>query len=202
MHPPTLLRLLQIATLVFTVYGLSAARPSDAPDVTYTDVPAAQRALFDRAIDAYGDAGLSLPPIEVFGHRTEFPCQGRRGVHRYQDGRSRLDLCTREAGPGEEFLILHELAHAWDATMLTPARRAAFLELRGLEEWRSDDPDRWHTRGAEHAAEIIAWGVIDRPVRILRIEPNDCASLHAGYVALTGVAPPHAHAGRCRNDGP
>jgi hypothetical protein len=80
---------------------------------------------------------------------------------------------------------------------LTESRRAAFLRLRGLTEWRNDDPDRWHERGAEHAAEIMVWGLIDRPVRPVFIPDNTCADLLAGYVMLTGRSPLHGFTDRC-----
>lgn len=169
-------------------------------EITFTAVAPDQVALFDWAVELFDEAGLELPPIDVVGHRTDAHCLGRSAAHGFDAGRSRIDLCIGDAGPRAEFLILHELAHAWDRHSLTPARRDAFLALRGLQEWRNDDPDRWHERGAEHAAEIMVWGLIDRPVRIVRLDANSCADLLAGYRVLTGTEPLHGYTDACRAD--
>lgn len=57
-----------------------------------------------------------------------------------------------------------------------------------MKGWREGE---WHERGAENAAEIIAWGLIDRPVKPVRIYDNDCDQLLGGYVILTGTDPLH-----------
>jgi hypothetical protein len=188
--------------LAFATHLAPAAAVQPVVPITYTDVPPAQIALFEDALGLFADAGLELPPIEVAGHRDDDACLGRSGVHRFRDGRSRIDLCTDDAGPAEEFLVIHELAHAWDRHALTTERRAAFLALRGLHEWTNDDLDRWAERGAEQAAEILVWGLIDRPVRIIRFGGNGCTELRAGYRVLTGTEPLHGHTEACRIDGP
>jgi hypothetical protein len=63
-------------------------------------------------------------------------------------------------------VLLHELAHAWDYHMLADEQRRAFMELRGVDTWHSHQVE-WHERGAEHAAEIIKWGIIDEPIWIV-----------------------------------
>jgi hypothetical protein len=197
-----MLRAVVCCVLMLITHDTSTARSAPVDQITYTAVPPAQVALLDWALDLFADAGLALPPIDVVGHRTDQPCRGRTGMHRFEDGRSRIDLCTADAGPVEEFVVLHELAHAWDRNALTSARREAFLALRGLEVWRDDDPDRWHELGAEHAAEILVWGLMDRPVRIVRLEANSCADLLAGYRVLTGAEPLHGYTDACRTDDP
>jgi hypothetical protein len=82
----------------------------------------------------------------------------------------------------------------WDEHELTDEVRQAFLDLRGLETWRGGE---WHDRGAEHAAEIMVWGLIDRPVRPGHIDNNTCAELQAGYETLTGQAPLHGFCDIC-----
>jgi hypothetical protein len=83
------------------------------------------------------------------------------------------------------------LAHAWAAGALTDDRRAAFQELRGFEFWRNYEQAAWEDNGTEQAAEIIAWGVNDRPSATARIDHVSCGELKAGYVALTGLRPVH-----------
>ena len=197
-----MLRVFAASSLALAFQLLPAAHQGPVDEITFTAIPSAQVELFEWALSLYDDAGLDLPPIDVVGHRTAAPCLGRSGSHRFEAGRSRIDVCTDEAGPREEFLVLHELAHAWDRQSLTPERRAAFLALRGLREWRNDDPERWIERGAEHAAEIMVWGLIDRAVRIVRLEANSCADLLAGYRVLTGTEPLHGHTDACQADDP
>jgi hypothetical protein len=55
----------------------------------------------------------------------------------------------------------------------------------------------WHDRGAEHAAEIIAWGLIDRPTRPGHIDQNSCEELLAAYTTLIGETPLHVFTEAC-----
>jgi hypothetical protein len=172
-----------------------AARPAV---ITAVDLTDEQRQDLGWALDLFAAAGLALPPIEAVRHGSTDACFGRRAAHTWRDGRSTIHLCPEEdTAKVRRYRMLHELAHAWDRRALTESRRAAFLRLRGLTEWRNDDPDRWHERGAEHAAEIMVWGLIDRPVRPVSIPDNTCADLLAGYVMLTGRSPLHGFTDRC-----
>jgi hypothetical protein len=94
-------------------------------------------------------------------------------------------------------MILHETAHAWIEHQLTPERKAAFRELRGWEHWRDYDAAAWHNNGTEQAAEIMVWGLIDRPLRMVRINQAGCGDLEAGYVTLTGQGPLHGFGDYC-----
>jgi hypothetical protein len=170
---------------------------SDAPAVTLTGLSAIEEADVRWAVGLFDQAGLRLPPIEVVRHRSVQPCSGRRAAHTWKDGRSTIHLCADDKPRPRRYRMLHEIAHAWDRQSLTEARRAAFLDLRGLDEWRNDDPERWHERGAEHAAEIMVWGLIDRPVRSVFIPDTTCAELRAGYEVLVGEPPLHGFTDRC-----
>ena len=70
------------------------------------------------------------------------------------------------------------------------------MELRGLEQWRGDAAD-WHDLGAEHAAEIMVWGLMDRPVWPAYLPASSCADLQAGYETLTGRPPLHGYTDFC-----
>jgi hypothetical protein len=157
----------------------------------------AQAALIDWAIGQYADAGLELPPIEFVRYPTREPCNGARGL--YTGGRSpaTIRICMPEAGRFAESLFLHEVAHAWDAYALTDRRRETFLELRNLEQWWNDGTAHWHTYGAEQAAQILVWGLIDRPIRIATIPDTSCVDLRTGYVRLTGRSPLHGYTDLC-----
>ncbi len=144
------------------------------------------------AIDLFEQADLTLPPLRVVCHGDDpSPCGGYRGVHETNEQGSVIGLCTTDAGPVTEALILHELSHAWLEHNLTEARQADFQALRGYEYWRNRDAAAWHENGCEQAAEIMTWGLIDRPAGIVTIHDHGCDALEAGYRALTGAAPLH-----------
>lgn len=190
---------LPLVNPVFPAFALSpasAATPVPLPS-TVTGLSIEQIEIVSWALALFADAELALPPIDFVGHDATGPCFDRAAAHTHASGRSRIDICTTMGRPVAEFLVLHEIAHAWDRRSLTADTRAAFLELRDLTEWRNDDPARWHHRGAEHAAEIIMWGLMDRPVQVVRVAAASCAQLLAGYRLLTGAEPLHGFTQRC-----
>src|SRR4029079_18782097 len=83
---------------------------------------------------------------------------------------------------------LHELAHAWAELQLSAAERAAFLELRGLDVWYDPGVPR-HERGAEHAAEVVSWGLMDEMIPIIRIYDAEPPRLSEASCLLVGRAP-------------
>jgi hypothetical protein len=157
----------------------------------------AQVELIEWAIGLYADAGLELPPIEFVHYATREPCRGARGFYTGDRSPATIRVCMSEAGRFAESLFLHEVAHAWDAYALTDRRREAFLELRNLKQWWDDGSTPWHGYGAEQAAQIIVWGLIDRPIRIATIPDSSCVELRAGYVLLTGRPPLHGYTNLC-----
>ena len=101
-------------------------------------------------------------------------------------------MCRRIDGvvltsPGK-LCLLHEMAHAWLAQHLTTATRTAFLEHASLTTWW-DAEVRWHERGVEYAAETLAWGLMDRRLRMVRIGDPTVDHLETGYRLLTGAEP-------------
>jgi hypothetical protein len=187
-----------LAPVGLTVSAGGQSAPAAAAPVTMTDVTPAQAEMVEWAVELFEVAGLRLPPLDIVGHDTTEGCFGRRGAHVRTDGRSTVHLCARETDRVDEFLYVHELAHAWDAGSLTEGRRHEFLTLRGLTEWRNDDPERWHERGAEQAAEIMVWGLMDRPVWVVRLPDASCGDLLTGYETLVGRAPVHGFTDFCR----
>jgi hypothetical protein len=188
--------------VIFLVGGLLVAvdgtRVNARPEALVTiDLSPEQAVMLDWALALFDAADLALPPLRVIAHDSTDPCDGRDGAHFYESGRSTIHLCTSETGPAQEFLYLHELAHAWDHHALSDERRGTFLALRGLTEWNNDDADGWHDRGAEHAAEIVMWGLMDRPISVVRLEANSCPELRAGYIALVGRPPLHGYTEWC-----
>lgn len=160
----------------------------------FTDVDREVEAVIRAGIELYDEAGLSLPPIRFTTGDDPEDCYGRDGAVIHRTDGLELRLCRNEITPMLEWVVIHELAHCWDDNQLTDQVREAFLDLRGLDGWR-DGP--WHERGAENAAEIMVWGLIDRPVRPGHIDQNSCDELQAGYTTLTGQAPLHGYCDLC-----
>jgi hypothetical protein len=154
-----------------------------------------QVALIEGALALFAEADLDLPQLDFELHTDAAACRGARGF--YTGDGSTIRICTADSGGFAESLYLHEIAHAWDDHALTDDRRRAFLELRDLESWWDDGSAPWHTFGAEHAAHVVMWGLIDRPIRLATIPDSGCAELEAGYVVLTGQAPLHGFTDLC-----
>ena len=100
--------------------------------------------------------------------------------------------------------MVHELAHAWIETTFEAKDRQAFMQLRRLDTWTGGD--QWKERGAEQAAEILTWGLMDRDISIRWVESNPDSTtsdtrrlfkitnsspdqLVTAYEHLTGVQP-------------
>jgi hypothetical protein len=86
--------------------------------------------------------------------------------------------------------MLHELGHAWLLDNLSEAVQSEFLALNDLSS-RGDSAEPWHRRSAEQAAENIAWGLLEQPIRLLRIGDPPCEKVAAGFELLTGSVSPH-----------
>ncbi len=65
---------------------------------------------------------------------------------------------------------------------------AAFLRLRGLDAWVDEGvpPHEW---GAEHAAEVVSWGLMDERVPIVRIYDASPPELAVAFDLLAGQSP-------------
>ena len=144
-------------------------------------------------------AGLELPKLSSASFAPLSVCRDAPGVVIDSgDGGSDLVLCTdayRVCRPDRESCtsfttdgrlgMLHELAHAWLLANLDERAEADFLALRGLQHWASGAVP-WHERGAEQAAEILAWGLMDEDIRLVRIGEPTCTEAAAAFAMLTG----------------
>lgn len=196
--PSTVFAMTSLVT--FGLVAQSEAQPHRArfDEVQFVDMPNEFADMANWAVDLFDEAGLSLPPLRFVYHGDDqTPCSGWRGAHRYLDGRSTIDICTDEPGKVTEALFLHEIAHAWAAHELTDDRKAHFGALRGWTYWSNHQQAEWHDNGSEQAAEIMVWGLIDRPVGIIKINDHGCDDLDAGYRALTGQPPLHGYQDYC-----
>ncbi len=195
-----ILRLAAMVTLLFIGSPTSMAPAVMTPleelatRVADDDAPRTpeEQALADFAISRFAEQGLELPQVHIEFHPTTFDCGGREGLY-VHDTRS-LHMCSRSLRT-----MLHELAHAWARHNLTDEEREAFTALRGLDSWNGKD-EEWEDRATEHAAEIIAWALLDNPnhvrwvgedgvveYRLLSIDNSDPDSMLTAFQALTGL---------------
>ncbi|MDJ0767815.1 MAG: hypothetical protein QNJ12_03440 [Ilumatobacter sp.] len=150
------------------------------------------------ALSLFEEADMELPSIRFNYHGEDRTgCNGAQGLHRHAPEGSNVELCMTAPGFPTAVTILHEFAHAWVDHNAGDDARSAFQELRGYDHWSNYDEVIWHENGIEQAAEIIVWGLVDRPLAMLRITQNSCAELEAGFVTLTGQLPLHGFQDHC-----
>jgi hypothetical protein len=150
------------------------------PRITFVDQPTPlERDTILWAIDRFEDAGLQLPDLKI-----SFPalCAGKGAL--YHVGQKSIEFCRVNRRRA-----LHELAHAWDDAS-GAVDRQAFLELRGLSVWWGGTEMRSSEQGAEHLAEIIAWGLMGADPRdVPQLPANSVYELTRAFATLTGMVP-------------
>lgn len=112
-------------------------------------------ALAESAISSFFDAGLSLPPLEIVFHEHRDGCRGHVGVFRMIDGRGDVQICR-----ATRYILLHELAHAWEAANMDDQTRDEVMEYWGVDNW-NDHGQSAGDRGAEKVADAIAFALDD-----------------------------------------
>lgn len=110
-----------------------------------------------RAISRFRDAGLPLPPLDIAFHEHRSGCRGHQGVFRMVDGLGEIEICgtTRQ-------LLLHELAHAWEAAHMSDQTRDAVMTYWNVDNWNDHDQSAG-ARGAEKVANAIAFALDNPP---------------------------------------
>jgi hypothetical protein len=132
------------------------------------------------ALERYAEAGLELPPVDVYLHATKDGCRNEAGLYTPGSEIDRIDLCV-----DTPFIILHEFGHAWENRFGTDEAREELLQVLDLEVWTGGDVYR--VRGVEAAANVIAWGLSVPSVAERGQGPNiERLDLFASF---TGVAP-------------
>lgn len=164
--------------------GAPAAPASTANLVSGTP---AQHEMADWAVDRFSAAGLDLPDLEInFAGRDQSECGGSPARVYLDHEPVEVRICWNS-----EMMLLHELAHVWEAHAVPQDRHEPFMAMReGVKSWAGLD-DSWEERGREHAANVIAWGLLEDPYPISRTYPNDSESLTAAFRFITGADPLH-----------
>lgn len=193
-----------IVILVGLAHGYPSP-PSDSPERPIAEKPPLtpeQQTEIETAKNRFARVGLELPNVTVQFHTdagdpTDAACDGYRGLYVPED------LAVHICNPSDTTLT-HELAHAWVESNFDDDDRRSFLELQGLARWTGGRD--WSRRGAEQAAEILTWGVMETDAtrrfittdengetvdewRLVRLDGIDFDSLVVAYEFITGVSP-------------
>ncbi len=178
--------------------GAAAAKPAPVVEVVELAEPAIfafpeDEAAYTNTLAAFETAGFEFPTFLARFHSTNEACKGYYGLHvKTSDGTSTVNVCrTHERAAfqamSRERTMMHEVAHVWVDQNVSPEQKAAFMELRGLDVWEGNGAE-WRQLGAEHAAEILLWGMTDETRNInFSIEQDDVDVLRAAYSILAGV---------------
>ena len=170
--------------------GVDAAREDRVPHGITIDSASPQwTRRIEWGLDRFRTAGFELPPMSISVHDNDAPCEGKSGLSRTNDP-VEIHLCSPSPADSitAKLITLHELAHAWAETQLTSDQQTDFLQLRALDTWVDQrvPPHEW---GAEHAAEVVSWGLMDEIVEIVRIYNAEPAELLVAFESLTGRQP-------------
>ncbi|MFW2382357.1 MAG: hypothetical protein ACN4GZ_11405 [Acidimicrobiales bacterium] len=149
------------------------------------------------ALERFDKAGLAVPnPASVTFTRHLELCDEVLGRSVLGPDGWRLYLCFHENGHcvddacesltiRPKHILLHELAHVWTHQNLNDDVRAELMARLGLDVWEDRDAE-WSEQAREHAAETIAWGLLDRPLNLYRIGLPDEDQLRSQFFLLTG----------------
>jgi hypothetical protein len=151
------------------------------PTVTAVSANADDLDRIDDALARFRYAGLELPDLTITFHDEEASCDGHDGLFRESSGGWAIDVCS-----DLDFVIPHELAHAWAAANLDEDDRARYLKARGLTVWTGGDVP-WEQRGTEDAAFIV-----QQNLRGINIAPSSATWTERmqAYAILTGSPSP------------
>ena len=141
-----------------------------------------RKAIAKSPIDRFESVGLDLPPLRIYVHDSAERCQGHLGTYGQYGQRDRIDLCTES-----RFYVLHELAHAWEQHALPNEVRATFLIWTARPFWHTRELP-WLDSGAELAANVIAWGLMEEPLSDAQAAAS--AEQLDRFALLTGVHSP------------
>jgi hypothetical protein len=154
--------------------------------------------LFEWGLGRFAERDLPLPRVDAVTFEPSRSCGGRSG-RLLDDGTMRnlyvcmydSDVCTGASacvapGAAAQISVLHELAHAWILDHVDHDTADSILALSGRTAW--DDPEvPWIERGVEYAADVIAWGLIDETLPMVRLGAPPCTELADAFTQLTGT---------------
>jgi hypothetical protein len=161
----------------------SQTEPTPRAAVTAHNAGADQLAILGEALSRFRDNGLDLPELDVWFSDDRTACKGNYGLFQAGYEPKRITVCT-----DFDFILTHELAHAWIDAHVDETVRVAYTEARQLESWNDPDID-WYGRATEDAAKTIQQNLMapNPPPGSARRQERIAA-----YELLTGGASPLA----------
>ena len=172
----------------------------DGTTVVMVNGSTALRGLVDWGLGRFTRAGLDRPSVDsvTFTRYSDF-CEDVVGRVRMHDDDRDVTLCfDDESACVDESCtshrtrarraVLHELGHLWLRDHLADAQREEFTRSVGLTEW-SDPALPWAQQAREHAAETIAWGLMDHDMTLVEIGSPAGDVLTDRFAQLTGAEP-------------
>jgi hypothetical protein len=147
-----------------------------------------EAALVAWAADRFAAAGLDTPSVTVAFTPGPENCGGFEG--RYYSATETVSVCVDEHASDlvMRTTLLHEMSHAWTHHHLDAANRTAFVELRNTPTWDSWD-FAWSDRAIEHAAVVMAWGLMDIHTFVQPVGDTSQRALEESFRLLTGFDP-------------
>ena len=156
--------------------------------------------LFEWGLGRFTESELPAPSLDTVTFEPSRSCAGLSG-RVLDDGTSRNlyvcmydgDVCTNadtcaSPTPSARIAVLHELSHAWMLDHVDEGTIDDVLALAGRTTW-DDHGVAWSDRGVEYAAEVMAWGLIDEALPMVRIGAPPCTELAAAFTLITGAPP-------------
>jgi hypothetical protein len=178
-----------IALILIALSGLvpSGLREGSRPDIVITTQTPEQTEMTQWALGRFSAAGLRLPDLAIeFPGADQTLCDGAPARAYLNHTPPTVKVCW-----DNQLMLLHELAHVWEAQNVAEEHHQPFMEIRDdVRSWASLDHS-WEQRGREHAANVIAWGLLEDPYPISRTYPNDPDSMIEAFRLLTGTEPLH-----------
>jgi hypothetical protein len=150
------------------------------PTISIVGGSPTERAVVRQTTERFVSNDLALPDLVIRFHDDAAGCEGHRGLFRVVDTTAVIDLCFEC-----EFLVLHELGHAWEHFNLDDTERQEFQQAVGATTWNSHDVPH-NFRAIEIAADAIAYGLLSTPATSGTVWERRCER----YEALTGLPPP------------
>lgn len=156
--------------------------------------------LLEGAIRRFSGAGLSEPVLDSVTYEQGRACAERSGRVLDADGQRRMFVCIYESdlcpnlgscdvpSSSSRVATLHELGHVWMLDNVDTTTQSELLSLSGRTTWLGTDV-LWVDRGVEYAADVIAWGLLEEEVDMVRIRSTWRDELTAAFCLLTGSSP-------------
>jgi hypothetical protein len=135
------------------------------PAITFEDGSSTERQAVLDVVDRFVSSSMALPALHFRFHDELTGCDGHRGLYHRDGDVAVIDFCS-----DREILLFHEVGHAWEQFTLDDADRDAFLKAAGAESWQAREIEH-NRRGAEIAADTIAYALLSRPDAAVQTRP-------------------------------